>query len=250
MWLLESNTIYFQVFLRKYLFYGDKLKKGSLGLIPGFILGIVIFVLFIVALSSLVGEDSMPRKLYGYVKNFVQEKTLSPHSGKGFTCEGSSVDNPTSNKNLIMELAEKTKDSSVPISPQLAAAIGKQESNFVHCLGGKILTSNYGSLGLMQVNPTTGNSECSGYNIYDREENAKCGIIILQNKYKTIKQEGYYERVVNKYCPAESYPENNQKYLSYKDDWKRAVRAYNGFGCSAGADVDYVEKVYRWIENG
>ena len=76
---------------------------------------------------------------------------------------------------------------------------------------------------------------------YDINCNIKSGLRILQQNYQAYgPNTDRYNNAVDEFCKD---PALNAKYKSYVNPWDRALRAYNGFGCSIGADVSYVEKV-------
>ena len=80
-----------------------------------------------------------------------------------------------------------------------------------------------------------------GETAYDLDCNIKSGLRILQQYYQAYgSNTERYNDAVDYYC---RNPVLNAKYESYTSPWDRALRAYNGFGCTIGADVAYVEKV-------
>ena len=125
--------------------------------------------------------------------------------------------------------------------------------------------SSYGAYGLMQISRKAFDDICKGKlssgddgYFYDitvnpsrTEQNIECGIKILKSKYneysngvknswswKTSPSDGGFSSGVRK-CE-----QTQPKYVGY-NGWDAAIRAYNGWGCSSGADVNYVEKVNK-----
>ncbi len=149
-------------------------------------------------------------------------------------------------QNLI---ALESESRNIPID--ILLAIAEQESNFKHCKDGSfecgendITKSSSGAIGVMQI---VSWEDC-GYTeneILDVNNNIDCGAKLLKQKYNSYKngvtssQEysiGDFKQLVNNCISSYS------KYGEYKE-WDAAIRAYNGWGCESGADVDYVEKV-------
>ncbi|MBS3103010.1 fibronectin type III domain-containing protein [Candidatus Woesearchaeota archaeon] len=140
--------------------------------------------------------------------------------------------------------------------PFLALAVANWETRgkFNHCYDGsltcnkkeQVVCNSFGSCGVMQINikvhPETGYNCGSSETIFDVNCNIKSGIKILQNNYNQYAGNyASYEINVKAHCLDPAY---QQKYLNYKD-WDMAIRAYNGLGCAAGADLNYVEEVNR-----
>ncbi len=135
------------------------------------------------------------------------------------------------------------------VDPKLVMAIMMQESgcNVNAC-------NSDGCYGLMQITENAYNEDCKDLaNSFEEinrpenyEKNIECGIRHLKSKYNefregvtestTYKNNEQFRKLVDN-CISQ-YPE----YGAYKG-WEAALRAYNGWGCSAGADVDYVEHV-------
>lgn len=149
---------------------------------------------------------------------------------------------------------------------ELALKLAKIESSFRHCMDGtlncgtanpnNVNCNSFGSCGVMQVNNKPNAHEdlfivgskrlelfgCKKEETaYDLDCNIKSGLSILNQYYLAYgNNPERYNTQVDYYCRDVAL---NAKYESYTDPWDRALRAYNGFGCTVGADVAYVEKV-------
>lgn len=123
--------------------------------------------------------------------------------------------------------------------PFLVLAIMMQESE---CEANVV--SAFDAVGLMQVK----SEDLTEEELKDPETNIKEGINILHNKYSeyangvlesdSYKTNSNFESLVDD-CVT-SYP----KYGTYVS-WSAALRGYNGWGCTIGADPDFVEEVVR-----
>ncbi len=115
------------------------------------------------------------------------------------------------------------------------------------CPADRILNSG-SSVGIMQINKINeglASTACaSGQNIYHKECNIRIGMKILSDSYKKWGTTGIPPTLVDKYCKDSTLA---AKYKGYRG-WDAALRAYNGLGCSIGADTDYVEKVNKAIQ--
>lgn len=123
--------------------------------------------------------------------------------------------------------------------------------------------SGSGSYGLMQIEGgsfedicadrlSSGNDDFVSMRINSdkTEQNIECGVKILKKKYNDYDQ-GVLDSWAWKTAPSQGGFGNEVraciettevKYSEY-ENWEAAERGYNGWGCGAGADVDYVEKV-------
>jgi len=156
------------------------------------------------------------------------------------------------------------------VSDTLALALAQQESAFNHCCQKgatycmasdicgtaspeKVNCNTFDSCGIVQINKKAhpqafqaGSSALiaagctSSETVYDLECNLKYGLKFLSSLSATYANTDLYQNAVNKYCTNQQY---NQKYLSYTNQWDRALRAYNGFGCGTGADPQYVDSI-------
>ncbi|MBI2135041.1 hypothetical protein HYU09_03550 [Candidatus Woesearchaeota archaeon] len=176
-----------------------------------------------------------------------------------------SVTGASETENKVIQLA-----NSLSSNPPLTASIANRETRFDHCTDGTLIcgTSNpqnvncnpSGSCGVMQINKnahpdlfTLGTTRLNsfgcltGETAYDIDCNIKSGIGILQSYYNTYgNNKALYESTVDAKCSAANNFELNAKYKAYINPWDRALRAYNGFGCTPpGADVNYVEEVNK-----
>ncbi len=123
-------------------------------------------------------------------------------------------------------------------------------------------SSSYDSYGLMQIQESSFNDNCKksfgvAYS-FDKikigenyvEKNIECGILILKKKYndynKGVKESTAYKTDYKGFRTDIADPCINQypKYENYKDI-DATLRAYNGWGCGSGADLDYVEKIQK-----
>ncbi|HIJ18234.1 TPA: lytic transglycosylase domain-containing protein, partial [Candidatus Woesearchaeota archaeon] len=105
------------------------------------------------------------------------------------------------------------------------------------------LSSDFSSIGVMQINTKVNSGladkVCTpGQTVYDLECNINVGAKILRDAYLRY-QNGIPFSLIMRYCKDISLAE---KYASYLG-WAAALRAYNGLGCSTGADSAYVERV-------
>lgn len=124
------------------------------------------------------------------------------------------------------------------------------------CSPDQVVTSSRGSVGIMQINVAekggvpkwkTDALEICGRHpdgtiktVYDIDCNIKLGAYILRQKYDAHAANGASASVLAEYCPqGEPF---HERYKSYRG-WDAALRGYNGWGCKAGADVNYVQKV-------
>ena len=90
-----------------------------------------------------------------------------------------------------------------------------------------------------KVNSALADRVCTpGQTIYDMECNINVGAKLLRDSYLHY-QNGIPPRLIKKYCKD---PALREKYLSYRG-WDAVLRAYNGLGCSKGADTIYVETI-------
>jgi len=133
------------------------------------------------------------------------------------------------------------------VNPVLVLAIIMHESV---C---KFDENNGADVGLMQINleahcgkhglPSLDMKEECIKELKNPETNIKIGVEILRWSYDTYgsssKTEAYKKAVETK-CKISSY---QKLYLSYKE-WERALRAYNGFGCSSKY-AEYLSKVEK-----
>lgn len=161
-------------------------------------------------------------------------------------------------KEGVRRIARETAFASELIALKLA----KTESNFQHCkdktlscgtLTKENVLTNGQDYGVMQINIkahsdlfTPGSVRLAafgcknGETVYDFECNVKAGLKILEQKrvdYGT--NTARYNAAVDKNC---DNPKLNKKYKSYTNQWDRALRAYNGFGCAIEV-ASYVESV-------
>jgi len=172
----------------------------------------------------------------------------------------------TKTETRVIELA-----NSLSANPPLAVSIANWETrgSFNHCNDGTLNCGTFnpdnvncnpsGSCGVMQINKnahpdlfTSENSRLntfrcnSGETAWDLDCNIKSGIGLLKQNYDTWGSDTTkYNLAVDNNCNPANNPSNNAKYKSYTNPWDRALRAYNGFGCTTGADVTYVEEVNR-----
>lgn len=124
--------------------------------------------------------------------------------------------------------------------------------------------SAYASFGLMEINLDTFNNYCKNYlgskYSFDKiklgeensEQNMACGIKIFQKKYNeykggvlesnTYKSNSAFRKIINS-C-IKKYPE----YGDYRN-YDATLRSYNGWGCTVGADLNYVKKVNKIKED-
>ena len=183
---------------------------------------------------------------------------------------GSMIGSPRNNvlaesadiKERIRQLANEIGFANI----ELVLKLAKTESSFRHCRDGtsncgasnpdNVNCNSFGSCGVMQVNNKPNAHEdlfivgskrlelfgCKKEETaYDINCNIKSGLRILQQNYQAYgPNTDRYNNAVDEFCKD---PALNAKYKSYVNPWDRALRAYNGFGCSIGADVSYVEKV-------
>jgi len=113
------------------------------------------------------------------------------------------------------------------------------------------------SRGLMQINSKvwcgkyglpSDETDCISRLKEEPNTNINIGAQILKKYYDEFK-DGVYESWSYKNIPDFTKIVANciSKYPSYRDysKWNAALRAYNGWGCGAGADTDYVENVMK-----
>ena len=159
---------------------------------------------------------------------------------------------------LFIQAEQRTQ---VPTAVLLAVA--SQESALKHCCAAEnqnkdwncqgtsssscgessVLSSDFSSIGVMQINTKVNSGladkVCTpGQTVYDLECNINVGAKILRDAYLRY-QNGIPFSLIMRYCKDISLAE---KYASYLG-WAAALRAYNGLGCSTGADSAYVERV-------
>ncbi len=168
--------------------------------------------------------------------------------------------------------SDKSQESVFTLSSQfenknLITAVASVESGFKHCCTepGKTsfrdciaasdvscppdrILSSGSSVGIMQINKINAgiaSSACSmGQDIYHKECNIKIGMKMLSDAYKRWGLTGISPTLIDKYCKD---PILAAKYKAYRG-WDTALRAYNGLGCSIGADTGYVEKVNKALQ--
>ncbi|MFC1648989.1 transglycosylase SLT domain-containing protein [Nanoarchaeota archaeon] len=217
-------------------------KTGAWNELGRILLVLAFLTLLFIIFMPMFSEDSLAKKTINFIRNSAGSITNLNIGVATHTCMHE--DNAPQNEQLIRQLAAAS--SNPPVPPILAVALAKQESDLKHCRGNKVVESgpgqSYNSIGLMQIHPPTGESTCPGLDYYKVEDNAACGIKVLQSKYNAANS-GNYANLVRKYCPAAQNPAANAKYLSYTNTWDRALRAYNGYGCGSTADLNFVENV-------
>ncbi len=146
-------------------------------------------------------------------------------------------------KNVIREVVNENNDY---LPYELVAAVAWQESSYQQCDAQGNVLSNEDSFGVMQVNEKTVRDLCKDLDITRLRDNVRCGFKILKTYYDSYKDASKFREKVKKYCKDAYY---QTRYLSYasapgkESYYQRALRAYNGFGCSEGANVNYVEEV-------
>ena len=81
--------------------------------------------------------------------------------------------------------------------------------------------------------------------------NIQCGLRILKDKYSVFKNGITESRI---YQNNEAFKDiidtcmiSYPNYVDYSS-WQAAYRAYNGFGCGEGADLDYVNKIQGYYD--
>ena len=195
--------------------------------------------------------------VYKFALDFIQlPGSIIGSQGNNVLAESADI------KERIRQLANEIGFANI----ELVLKLAKTESSFSHCMEGtsncgasnpdNVNCNSFGSCGVMQVNrnekahpdlfiPGSKRLELFGCKeeetAYDLGCNIKSGLNILQQYYQAYGSDtDRYNNAVDAFCKD---PTLNAKYKSYADPWDRALRAYNGFGCSIGADVNYVEKV-------
>ncbi len=100
-----------------------------------------------------------------------------------------------------------------------------------------------GCTGLMQIEPTTAAELCGVTDVDSQlngvsnaEANIECGIKVLKEKYDIYKDGA-------KSITCQTEPART-KYTSYTG-WQAALRGYNGWGCAANVNTNYVEEVWE-----
>ncbi|MFA5952973.1 MAG: transglycosylase SLT domain-containing protein [Candidatus Pacearchaeota archaeon] len=140
-------------------------------------------------------------------------------------------------------ISEQTASNGLP-DELLFLSLIMQESS---CISTSVSSS--GAIGLTQIMPSTFKDFCAGKSGFefindvsqiknDPQAQLKCGAIIFRGKYNSYKN-GLSSTTISKYC---SNVALINKYASYTD-WDAALRGYNGWGCTTGADTEYVENV-------
>jgi len=151
-------------------------------------------------------------------------------------------------KDYLEEAVEVTMKYNLP-DPLLLIAMMQRESS---CNAEEV--SSGGDVGLMQINPVYW---CGKYGLPEAEEdcvqalknpnrNLDIAAQILKSGYDNYASDSQtvkYNAQVDKSCDDSAY---KRKYKGYTG-WERALRAYNGFGCSSGV-VNYVENVLNLYE--
>jgi hypothetical protein len=140
--------------------------------------------------------------------------------------------------NYIKDIVDVTNKNNLP-DPLLLVSLMQQESS---CDPTAFSGS---SVGLMQINLVhcgqfglpSNKDECKKRLIEDTSLNIDIGAKILREGYDVSNND--YQMKVEKTCKVAEY---RTKYLLYSD-WEKAVRLYNGAGCTTGAEVNFVEEV-------
>jgi len=142
------------------------------------------------------------------------------------------------------------------VPPHLVLAVMMQESNCNY-----YLISPSKAYGLMQITEKSFNEHCKGKldseepdsfgRLNDkeyREYNIECGVQILKDKYDEYGEGIYKSWSYNNNADFRNLVDSCvEKYSKYEDyrGWRAALRGYNGWGCGSGANVDYVEEVWK-----
>jgi hypothetical protein len=112
----------------------------------------------------------------------------------------------------------------------------------------------------MQIEEDTFNDICKNEfesftnikGVSNAENNIMCGIKILKTKfdeYKNgVKNSWSYNNVPNFVSIVDSCIDLYPKYETYEQN-EAMLRAYNGWGCGTGSDINYVEKVVEIFRN-
>lgn len=182
---------------------------------------------------------------------------------------GRAIMGSTEMENKIIQIANQQNFE----NPVLLLSIARVESSLEHCklqgsscgtsMSLSVNCNAYGSCGLMQINKDpkahqdlfqAGSKRlqefgcASGETAYDLDCNIKSAIGILRQYYRSYGEDSSnYNSKVDNTCSKVINPLLNTKYKSYTNPWDRTARAYNGFGCTAGADTDYVEEVKNTV---
>ena len=207
------------------------------------LMGIVLIFLLMITAGGLSGQDSIPNTIFKGLEFLAGDDVAK----KECSDEDLARDNVDDNKELILELA---REEGIP--ENVMENLIRVESQFKHCDANEMVLTSFdgSSVGLGQINvKTTASSSCPGLDVYDLEENARCAIIVFQQKYDICgDDEARYRQGVLNNCENEEYQRHYLlRYMGASKSWERALRCYNGLGCTpppeGGAEICYVEKV-------
>ncbi len=139
---------------------------------------------------------------------------------------------------IKQKIASTAKSIGVPVDIMLA--VSEVESGFSHCdaYGNVKIGRAAGEVGLFQVTP--GTAGCSKEYLRDPNNNIECGVKVFKGKH-----DAYYPSNSNgdKTDPNDvDYDPLNCGYY-YPDEWDRAIRGYNGWGCPYESNKNYVNLV-------
>ncbi len=136
------------------------------------------------------------------------------------------------------------------VNPILMMAMMMQESS----CDPNACSEDNNCMGLMQITKGAYESDCTNIsnsyeeikNLNNYKQNIKCGIKHFKTKYneykKGVNKSWSYINVLEFKSIVDKCINSYPKYGFYVEN-EAALRAYNGWGCGRGADVDYVENV-------
>jgi len=160
------------------------------------------------------------------------------------SCTGGAED-ISSNIKALIGAADETRGSSSEVNPDILLALVATETrgSFNHCNRNNLneVQKSVGgnSWGIGQIEEVTANELCSNLNIMLVEQNSVCAAKVVQAKMALLPN--YNERI--NICQDDNL---RQVFLGY-DANERLAKAYHGFGCASGADLNYVEIFSRYL---